>query len=262
MTDVMGDAAAAPDPAAIPPPGAGQLPGGVGVSRLCVYDTTAPDGAVGGTPHVHLCCTEAYVVTAGAGAVATLTAGGYQETPLSPGAVVWFSPGTIHRLRNDGGLQIVVLMQNSGLPEAGDAVLTFPPEVLADPDRYAAAVTLPDGGAPGSDITAAYTRRDLAVAGFTILRNAVERDGPAALRAFYAAAAKLTAPKLAEWRRRWQHGARAAAEATGAQLDALAAGDATYLFAADAQALTQPSESGRRGMCGALDTYHTWPPPT
>ncbi|GAB3933934.1 hypothetical protein GCM10027614_06000 [Micromonospora vulcania] len=51
----------------------------------------------------------------------------------------------MHRLVNGGGLSIVVLMQNSGLPEAGDAVLTFPPDVLADPAAYAAAAALPDG---------------------------------------------------------------------------------------------------------------------
>ncbi|MFD0787378.1 cupin domain-containing protein, partial [Micromonospora azadirachtae] len=123
------------------------LPGGIGVSRLCVYDSVAPDGDAGGTPHLHLCCAEAYVVVAGAGLVQTLTLAGYDETPLRPGTVVWFGPGTIHRLVNHGALQIVVLMQNSGLPEAGDAVLTLPPEHLTDPATYAAATALPGGGA-------------------------------------------------------------------------------------------------------------------
>ncbi len=63
-------------------------------------------------------------MTGGRGAVQTLTAAGFQETPLSPGALVWFTPGTIHRLVNDGDLTLHVLMQNCGLPEAGDAVLT------------------------------------------------------------------------------------------------------------------------------------------
>lgn len=66
------------------------------------------------------------MVTAGRGTVQTLTTSGYEETPLEPGTVAWFTPGTIHRLTNDGGLQITVVMQNSGLPEAGDAVLTLP----------------------------------------------------------------------------------------------------------------------------------------
>ena len=40
------------------------LPGAVGISKLSVYDTTAPDGLHGGTPHMHLTCSEGYVVTA------------------------------------------------------------------------------------------------------------------------------------------------------------------------------------------------------
>lgn len=60
----------------------------------------------------------------------TLTASGYEVTPLAPGTVAWFTPGTIHRLVNEGDLRITVLMQNSGLPEAGDAVLTLPPQYL------------------------------------------------------------------------------------------------------------------------------------
>src|SRR5690242_19988572 len=107
-----------------------QLPGAVGISRLSVYESTAPDGLVGGPPHMHLTCSEGYVVTAGEGLVQTLTTKGYEETPLSAGTVAWFPPGTIHRLVNRGGLQLVVVVQNSGLPEAGDAVLTFPPAVL------------------------------------------------------------------------------------------------------------------------------------
>ncbi|MEU8170001.1 cupin domain-containing protein [Micromonospora sp. NPDC049004] len=227
------------------------LPGGIGVSRLRVYDTGAPDGVVGGTPHVHLCCTEGYVVTDGEGAVQTLTTAGFRETPLRPGAVVWFEPGTVHRLVNTGGLSIVVLMQNSGLPEAGDAVLTFPPEVLADPAAYAAAAALPDGGAPGADVRAAYRRRDLAVTGFSALRS----GGPAALAAFHAAAIALRQPLLARWRQRWEAGAGRAAADTAVQLDALERGDPGHLGDAGVYAVPEPVERGRLGMCGLLDTY-------
>ena len=221
------------------------LPGGVGVSRLCVYDRS-------GTPHMHLCCSEAYVVLAGAGAVQTLTWDGFAETPLRPGAVVWFAPGTIHRLVNGGGLEMVVLMQNSGLPEAGDAVLTFAPEVLADPDRYARAVALPDGGAPGSDLAAPHARREAALAGFAALRE----GGRDALDAFHRAAAALVTPKVPQWRERWENGALAAALATGAQFDALERGDPGHLRSGVVRALDAPSEEGRRGMCGLLNTYH------
>ncbi|WP_238015907.1 cupin domain-containing protein [Dactylosporangium sp. AC04546] len=223
------------------------LPGAVGISKLSVYDTTAPDGLVGGTPHLHLTCSEGYVVIAGAGHVQTLATSGYAETPLRPGTVAWFPPGTIHRLVNEGGLQIVVIMQNSGLPEAGDAVMTFPPGVLADAGAYQAAATL-----PGDDVTAAYRRRDLAVTGFLALRG----GGPEALAEFHAAAARLVAPKLPEWRKRWADGALQAAADTGRQLDALERGDHSHLAAGGIEVRPAPSEHGRHGMCGLLDTYH------
>ena len=228
------------------------LPGGVGVSRLCVYDTVTPDGLPGGTPHLHLCCTEAYVVTGGSGAVQTLSAQGYAEHELHPGTVLWFTPGTVHRLINHGDLEIVVIMANAGLPEAGDAVLTFPPEILTDPDRYAVAATLPGTGA---DIATAYRRRDLAVEGFQALRAAVQRDGARALIPFYDAAATLKRPLLDQWRTRWEDGPLRAAQSTGVQLDTLARGDATHLRNAHVTALPQPTEEGRLGMCGLLSTY-------
>ncbi|MEV6985639.1 cupin [Sphaerisporangium sp. NPDC051017] len=231
------------------------LPGGVGVSRLCVYDAVAPDGEIGGTPHLHLCCTEAYVVTAGSGLVQTLTLSGYRETRLHPGAVVWFAPGTIHRLVNKGGLEIIVLMQNSGLPEAGDAVLTLPPDLLADPATYAAAVALPDGGAPGADITVAYARRDLAVRGFERLRAAALAGDLTPLREFHAAAIRLVRPHVDDWRRRWRSGAWRAADETGHQLDALARGEAPHLAEAQVYQMAEPRDRGRLGMCGLLDTY-------
>jgi mannose-6-phosphate isomerase-like protein (cupin superfamily) len=231
------------------------LPGGVGVSRLCVYDTVAPDGRPGGTPHLHLCCTEAYVVIGGRGAVQTISGAGFAEHALAQGTVLWFTPGTVHRLVNLGDLEIVVLMANSGLPEAGDAVLTFPAEVLADPDRYAEAAALPDDGAPGADAGAAYARRDLAIEGFEQLRAAVERDGPRAMAAFHSVAAQLKQPQLETWRRRWEDGAFRAAQLTGVHLDALARGDAAHLMDARVHALDGPVERGRLGMCGRLDTY-------
>jgi mannose-6-phosphate isomerase-like protein (cupin superfamily) len=227
------------------------LPGGVGISRLCVYDTLAPDGLPGGSPHIHLACSEAYVVTAGLGAVQTLSHTGFAEHELTAGTVLWFTPGTVHRLVNHGGLDIVVVMANTGLPEAGDAVLTFPPDVLADPAAYERAVTLPDGGAPGADVTSAYRRRDLAIAGFQELRA----GGSVALAEFYAAAVRLKQPQLDAWRARWADGALKAAQQTGDQLEALGRGDITHLTAAAVHAVPQPTEHGRLGMCGLLDTY-------
>jgi mannose-6-phosphate isomerase-like protein (cupin superfamily) len=226
------------------------LPGAVGVSKLSVYDTAAPDGHHGGTPHLHLCCTEAYVVSGGSGQVQTLSGqDGFQEHDLKPGAVLWFTPGTIHRLINHGGLEITVLMSNTGLPEAGDAVLTFPLDIVKDPDRYAEAAALPNGGAPGTDITTAYRRRDLAVQGFHELRRNDTLDD------FYAAAMRLKQPLLDGWRARWEQGARRAAARTGEQIAAMIDNDPGHLRESRVSAKEAPDERGRLGMCGLLNTY-------
>ncbi|MEU0969278.1 cupin domain-containing protein [Streptomyces sp. NPDC005917] len=227
------------------------LPGGVAVSRLCVYDWPAADGVRGGTPHLHLACSEGYVVTGGRGAVQTLTTSGYQVTPLTAGTVAWFTPGTVHRLVNEDGLRITVLMQNSGLPEAGDAVLTLPPRYLTDPETYASVTAIPADALEAERERIARARRDLALEGYRALREAT---GPEPLAAFHRAAAALVRPRLAEWRTRWERGARAAAAATGEQLDRLERGDVSHLADAVVQA-EQPYEQGRFGMCGRLDVY-------
>jgi mannose-6-phosphate isomerase-like protein (cupin superfamily) len=227
------------------------LPGAVAVSHLCVYDWPAADGVCGGTPHLHLTCSEAYVVTGGRGAVQTLTTSGYEVTPLEPGTVAWFTPGTIHRLVNEDDLRITVLMQNNGLPEAGDAVLTLPPEYLTDPETYAAATLIPADAPEEEQERVARARRDLALEGYRALRAA---DGPEPLAAFHRAAAALVRPRLAAWRERWTRGAEAAAAATGEQLDRLERGDVSHLGDALVRA-EQPSAYGKFGMCGRLDVY-------
>ncbi|MEV0040831.1 cupin [Streptomyces sp. NPDC050804] len=238
------------------PEGFAGLPGAVAVSHLRVYEWEAADGVRGGTPHLHLTCSEGYVVTAGRGAVQTLGPTGFAVTPLAPGALVWFTPGTIHRLVNEDGLRIVVLMQNSGLPEAGDAVLTLPPAYLSDPGTYARAVRIPSAAeaSEAEQAAVARRRRDLAVEGFTVLRTAWEAGDTRPLLDFQRAAAALVRPRVARWRERWEAGAAEAARQTGAQLDRLENGDASYLAGARLYARS-PAAHGGFGMCGRLDTY-------
>ncbi|RRO20408.1 cupin [Saccharopolyspora rhizosphaerae] len=233
------------------------LPGAIGLSQLRAYDWPAADEVCGGSPHLHLACSEAYVVTGGTGAVHTLTASGYRETPLEPGVIAWFEPGVVHRMVERSGLRVTVLMQNSGLPEAGDAVFTFPPEVLADPDAYAEAAALPEPDGPEAE-RAARRRRDLAVTGYLPLREALLDGDNGPLRAFHRAAARLVAPKIAEWVPHWRRGALRAAERTGDQLRALAEGDAHHLDQARV-AIAVPARRDGYGMCGRRDEYDLGP---
>lgn len=239
----------APGQAGLPRP----LPGAIGLSHLSAYDWEAADGVCGGSPHLHLVCTEAYVVTGGRGAVQTLSPHGYRDIPLEAGSLAWFTPGTVHRMVQGGDLRITVLMQNSGLPEAGDAVFTFPPEVLADPDRYAAAAALPPGTGPET-AAAARRRRDLAVEGYLGLREALVSGDNGPYLGFQRAAARIVRAKVPTWQTLWREGALATAERTGAQLDALTAGDPGYLGEATAHAAA-PTRLGGFGMCGRRDEY-------
>jgi hypothetical protein len=183
--------------------------------------------------------------------VATLSGAGYQETPIGAGSFVWFTPGTIHRLLNDGGdLEIVVLMQNAGLPEAGDMVITFADAVLADPEAYADAAALPELTTAGA-ADPARARRDGGVEGFVDL----VAGGADALGRFHERAAALVRPRVASWRTTWESGPLAAVEATRAQLDALATGDGTHLGRATVHALPAPPDDRRWGCCGTLGTW-------
>ena len=233
------------------------LPGAVGVTHLRVYDTRAPDGLVGGSPHMHFACTEAYMVLAGSGAVQTLGARGFKEVPLEAGRLVWFTPGLIHRLINlDGELEILVVMQNAGLPEAGDFVLTFPEGVLADEQAYLNAASLASTGhVYTSSNDAAQRRRDLAVTGFAALRERFEDEGAAALEAFYRAALALVRPGLGGWRRVWEQGPLAVARQTGDHLDALGHGRVDHLLDGAIYNLLSPGGERRLGVCGTLGVY-------
>ncbi|RZQ61500.1 cupin domain-containing protein [Amycolatopsis suaedae] len=225
------------------------LPGGIGMSRLRVYPWDTDDGSYGGSPHMHLTCTECYVVLGGTGELHTVTAAGLSRVPLEPGDAVWFTPGTVHRAVNNGGLRVQVLMQNDGLPEAGDAVLTFPARYLESPRAYASVAAIGDGD-PSEREHRARRRRDLAVAGF----GELVVGGAQALERFYAAAVALVADRLPDWEKTWRDRALAAAERTGTQIAALRRGDGSHLRAAAVTRLTDPAED-TLGMCGYLAPY-------
>lgn len=239
------------------PPAA--LPGGISLTHLKVYNTEGPDGLRGGSPHLHFACSEAYFVVAGEGAVQTLCQSGFREVPLRPGCLVWFTPGLIHRLINqDGNLEIYVVMENAGLPEQGDALLTFAPRYLKDEPTYLDVASLsPTGAVYANSEEAARRRRDLAVEGFLALRRAFETDGAAALGGFYEQAVRLIKPKATAWRQLWQLGPASTIRQTEGYLDALARGSASYLSggAVFEMPVDVEPETRKLGFCGTLRTY-------
>lgn len=234
------------------------FPGATAVSEVSIYDWPGADGGAGGSPHVHTASTEAYVVQQGTGRLETLDSRGFTSTPLAPGTVVWFTPGTVHRAINDSGdLRVLIVMQNAGLPENGDAVMTFPPEHLADVDAYARAASLPSRDADGGDAAAeaaARRRRDLALEGYLALKAAVQESGVGALAEFHAAAARLVSGKTGNWRDYLVGGAARQAELTGRQLESLESMESFYLR--DART-TMGERKTRRiyGMCGRIQAW-------
>jgi mannose-6-phosphate isomerase-like protein (cupin superfamily) len=238
-------------------PGLSGFPGGTGVSRLRVYDWPTADGLAGGSPHLHTASAEGYVVLGGHGAVHTLSSDGFAEHSLAEGDLMWFTPGTVHRLVNaSGDLDILVVMQNAGLPEAGDAVFTFPQPVLADPEAYARAATLPPAEA-GEDAVAAAARarRDLAIEGHLSLVERVRAEGPSALAGLYVAAARLVAERTSAWTRLLEDGAAAQVTATATQVAALSRSDGSHLRQAVVRRRDAAPPPLRYGMCGRLQVW-------
>jgi hypothetical protein len=205
---------------------------------------------------MHLACTELYYVLRGHGAAEFVNAiDGFQRCDLAPGAVVYFMPGTIHRLISlDEPLEILVIMQNGGLPEHGDVAFTFPSEILADPGHYHAA-------AVACDLGEATRRRDLAVEGFSRLVEQLQIDRDAGLRylnAFYEHALQLIQPRVDAWPTLVENGAARAVQMTQRHIAAIAAGDALYLRQSCVAMLPGHTQAPLRpAMCGHIRSYRT-----
>lgn len=233
-----------------PATAAAALLGGVAISRLRVYEGSAPDGQAGGSPHLHLACAEAYVVLAGAGSVELLSlSNGYQRLDLQAGDAVQFDPGVVHRIVNEGELEILVLMQNAGLPEHGDAVFTFPPDVLEDVEMYRRRVAI-------ASIGDALARRDCAVAGMMLLKEGFARsreDGRRLLGELQRRAAELVRPSAAAWLDIVDGGPGAAVADTREHVEQLLAGQPADLSSSQVSRVVMTAE--RLGMCGRLNPF-------
>ncbi len=227
------------------------MPGAILVTRLKVYDTPSPDGQCGGTPHVHFLCTEMYFVLEGSGFVEMIDATGFSRTELRPHSALVFSPGTIHRLINPNkDMEILVIMQNSGLPERGDNVVTFKTEIMNEENLFRKAMTI-------QTEQDAYRRRDQGVEGFLEIKAAFlqsQKEGSAALEKFYKLAVRRTANLRSEWQSIISNGALSEAQTSLGHLDALANSKIDYLFSAQHHPV-HPAPYSKLGFCGHLNRY-------
>jgi mannose-6-phosphate isomerase-like protein (cupin superfamily) len=228
------------------------LPAGVGLTHIKVYDTPGPDGIISGGAHIHLVCSEIYYSLQGTGQVELLSMNGIETVDMIPGKAVFFRPGTFHRVLNPNkNLEVLAIMQNGGLPERGDFVMSFPPETLSNPTAYVQALraaTLPD----------ALRRRDLSLKGYLELKAAFGRspaEGQEALRKFYRAAQRLIAPKVDGFEWVLKVGAQAEVKESLDACDFIKAGRIDYLEKSAHAAIYPLNEPSHNGMCGQLHSY-------
>jgi hypothetical protein len=192
-----------------------------------------------------------YVVLSGSGAVEMIDANGFSCATLGQHDALLFSPGTIHRLINpNGDLEILVMMQNSGLPERGDNVVCFSDEWLSSDELYTEAMGV-------KTIEDAYRRRDRGVEGFLRLKAAFENsltEGQTALQNFFQHAEARTSQFRAEWGQIIQDGALYEAQTSLNRLQSLHNGDITYLLHGQHQHIPT-CEPQKLGFCGHLYRY-------
>ena len=228
-----------------------RMPGATLATRLKVYDTLTPDGQPGGTPHMHLMCSEMYFVLSGQGFVEIIDWNGFSRQTLSPHAALIFSPGTIHRLINpEGDLELFIMMQNSGLPERGDNVVTFKDEILSNDSAYQAAMKV-------SSFEEAYLRRDKGVEGFLDTKAAFEKSleqGRHSLSRFFTQATARTAALRQSWQSVIEQGPLFEAQKSLKQIRDLGQGQVGYLEQAAHFAIA-PDAYKTPGFCGALNRY-------
>jgi mannose-6-phosphate isomerase-like protein (cupin superfamily) len=228
------------------------LPGGIGLTHIRVYQETGPDGVPSGGAHVHLACSEIYYVLKGTGTIELLSMEGLETESLEPYKAVFFRPGVFHRVINPNrDLELLAIMQNGGLPERGDFVMSFPPDILANPTAYAQAVRC-------TNMKEAIQRRDLSLKGYLELKAAFGRskeEGQTALRAFYRQARALIAPKVDGFEWVLKQGAQNEVKDSLDACDFVKAGRTDYLERSRHAALSPLGSPSKPGMCGELHPY-------
>jgi len=231
------------------------LPSGIGLSHLKVYTEDAPGTLAcgpGGSAHFHTVCSELYFVLSGSGFVELLSSKGYQKVPLEPRQVICMTPGIIHRLDNPNkNLEILVIMQNGGLAERSDYVLTFPEKIISDDAAYAHAVRI-------SSHADAITRRDLSLEGFHALKTAFQAGpdaGNAALEKLYQHAHRILGPKVEGFEWMLRTGSLTELKTSHDAVDFVRNNHMEYLTKARWCIIDPAQDQIRSGLCGDLRSY-------
>lgn len=226
---------------------------GIGLTHLQVYDQRpAPDGKLSGCAHVHALTDEAYYVIAGEGAVELHDLEhGFRTVPLEKGAYVSYPPLTLHRTISTGGLEILAIMGNAGLPERGDARIYFGPEADADPELYERYRSLADRGLEG-----ALERRDHSVRAYMKLVELWDSDQDAyrsELARFLACHQEAMANRRADLEDAAREGPARLSQIAARRLESLP----ETVGGEPALHIRSPVGQVRYGMCGILRQLET-----
>ena len=224
------------------------LIGGLGLTLVRVYQQRpAPDGLLSGAPHIHAITDEAYYVVKGRGHVEMHDMKhGFRTVPLEVGTYVDFQPCILHRLVSADGLEVLGLMGNAGLAEAGDARIYFGAAVDADPALYNDLGTL----ASRRGLDGALERRDLAVQAYLGLMALWRNDRAEyfmELGRFNGASLAAAAGKRTEFSGHIERGPLAAGGRTRERLDHLPTETSSLVTR-----LQTLAETPVLGMCGEL----------
>jgi hypothetical protein len=145
-------------------------------------------------------------------------------------------------------------MQNGGLPERGDFVMSFPDDVLTNPPAYSQSVR-------AHSMADAMRRRDLSLKGYLEIKAAFARsheEGQESLRTFYRAARNLIAPKVDGFEWVLKVGAQTEVKLSLDACDFIRSGRTDYLESHNPPlhaSIFPLSEPGKPGMCGELHPY-------
>jgi mannose-6-phosphate isomerase-like protein (cupin superfamily) len=228
-----------------------RMPGATLLTRLRVYDTESPDGQPSGTPHFHLVCSELYFILSGSGAVEIIDVNGFKRIEMQTQSAFLFSPGTLHRLvSSTKDMEVLLVMENSGLPERGDTIATFSTDILANDLSYHQAMQ-------AASLQDAYRRRDAAVRGFLDVKEAFARsldEGRALLQKVFELGRARTAGRQKEWYDVVTHGAFDEAQSALMDIVRLQNGKIDHLYAAQNHYIA-PVDANTVGFCGRLNRY-------
>ncbi|MHB8054161.1 MAG: hypothetical protein ACYDH3_02805 [Candidatus Aminicenantales bacterium] len=158
------------------PAKAGGVVGGIGLTRIAVYEQRpGPDGLFSGAPVIHAVIDEGFYAMSGSGRIELNDVHrGFRTINLTPGRYVQVPPCTLYRLISVDHLVVLNLTASGAPEEADDTRIYFGKDVDANPAEYARL----SGLAAAEGLEGALKRRDEAVKAYSLFVSLWKLDKP------------------------------------------------------------------------------------